>query len=148
MLEKYLEICDLIDLYGTKESRWDIIYQKIKAPDFQYKTEEFPEILVSTFLASSYWLDTELFDEKCIYKTDHKNVDSSHLKMLDIGCILIDKGFPLEYDPEKHMHIGPHQLGGYVKTFVEQCHKRHAFLHNRIPHKTRNSPLVLQKTLA
>ena len=149
MIEKYLEICDLLEKIGFGESYLDAIYQKVKSPDFRYKEEDFPEIVTSALLASSYWLDTELFDESCLYKTNYKNVQSpKHLKMLDIGCALIDKGFPIEYIPEHYAQTGPHQLGGYVKTFVEQCHKRHAFLQERISRKKKSSRnLTFQKTL-
>ena len=58
---------------------------------------------------------------------------------MDIGCALMDKGFPLEYHPEKYKEKGPDQLAPYVKAFVEQCRKRRAFL--RTP-KTRHVPLV------
>ena len=149
MLEKYLEVCDLLEKIGFEGYHLNSIYQKVKSPDFQYKKEDLPEILICTFLASSYWLDMELFDESCLYKMDYKNVLSQkHLKMLDIGCTLIDKGFPIEYIPENYTQTGPHQLGGYVKTFVEQCHKRHAFLQERISHKKKNDRnLTFQKTL-
>lgn len=149
MIEKYIEVCELLDEIGPMSSCLDEVHKKIKSPDFHYNSEEYPEILTGTFLAYSYWLDRELFDESCLYETDYNKAPSEvHLRMLDIGCTLIDKGFPLEYEPEKYAQNGPHQLGGYVKTFVEQCHRRHAFLQERISHKKKNDKnLTFQKTL-
>ena len=141
MIEKYLEICELLDQIGDMKVHLDLAHQRIKSPDFYYSPEECPEILTNTFLACSYWLDKELFDESCLYKKDCNHI-SSHVKMLDIGCTLIDKGFTLEYDPTHYKQNGLHQLGGYVKTFAEQCHKRHAFLHEKIAHKTNSQKII------
>ena len=127
MIEKYLQVCGLLEQVGTGESHLDQIQKIVQKPDFQYDVLSCPNFLTNLFLACSYWLDKELFDERCLYERCHK-VASPHLKMLDIGATLIDKGFPLEYHPQKYEQNGPKHLAPYVKTFVEQCHKRHAFL--------------------
>ena len=150
MIEKYLEICNLLDCLGQFNPNLDTIQKIIQQPDFRYAPYEFPEILTNTLSASSYWLDQELFDERYLYKKENKNLSSlqeAHLKMLDIGVTLLNKGFPLKYDPEHFSEPGVTQLGNYVKTFIEQCHKRKAFL-EKIPHKEkRRTNIVFQKTL-
>lgn len=135
MIEKYLEVCNLLDCLGHFHPNLDAIQKIIQQPDFRYEAYEFSNMLTNTFLASSYWLDRELFDESCLYKKTSQTT-SPHLKLLDIGCTLIDKGFPLEYDSRKYEENGVNQLAPYVKTFVEQCHKRHAFL-NKSKRKTK-----------
>ena len=142
MIEKYIHICDLLDCLGAFPPRLDIVQQMIKQPDFCYIPYESPEILTDTFLASSYWLDKELFDETYLYKRNTENLSpmqKTHLKMVDIGVDLLEKGFPLKYNPDKFVAQGPRQLSEYVKTFAEQCRKRRAFLRTQ---KTRHVPLV------
>ena len=130
MIEKYFEICKLID--GAQESlmsRLEKIQKIIQDPNFKYQKEACPQIMTGTLASSSYWLRLDFFDESCLYQKKPKDgIQPLHLKLLDIGSALMDKGFPLEYHPEKYQEKGPDQLGPYVKAFVEQCHKRHAFL--------------------
>ena len=132
MIRKYIEICDLLNEPGPEMPRLEYIQKIIQDSHFKYQKEAFPEVLTDTLAQSSYWLDTDLFDERCLYQKDpqksSKPVQRIHLKLLDIGSALMDKGFPLEYHPEKYNQKGPQQLAPYVKTFIEQCHKRHAFL--------------------
>ena len=147
MIERYLKICELLEQLGSNQSHLDQVQSIIQKSDFRYDPLSRPDFLVNLFLASSYWLDTELFDESCLYKTDHKNT-SAHLKMLDIGCTLIDKGFSLKYYLQHYNHTASNQLGGYIKTFANQCYKRHAFLQKRISHQKKNGKnLIFQKTL-
>ena len=112
-------------------SRLEQIQHIIQDPNFKYQKESCPDILTDTLTQSSYWMHTELFDESYLYKKENQFLSSSqkiHLKMVDIGVMLLNKGFPLEYEPKNFSQIGSNQLATYVKTFVEQCHKRHAFL--------------------
>ena len=134
MLEKYFEICKLIDdAQESLMSRLEKIQKIIQDPNFKYQKEACPQIMTGTLASSSYWLRLDFFDESCLYQKKSKDgIQQLHLKLLDIGSALIDKGFPLEYHPEKYKEQGPDQLAPYVKAFVEQCHKRHAFLHKEI----------------
>ena len=151
MIEKYFEICKLID--GAQESlmsRLEKIQKIIQDPNFKYQKEACPQIMTGTLASSSYWLRLDFFDESCLCQKKPKDeIQQLHLKLLDIGCALIDKGFPLEYHSEKYKERGPDQLGPYVKAFVEQCHKRHAFLHGKIAHRKRTATNPISpKTLA
>ena len=132
MIEKYARrMCELLDQLRSFGTRLELIHEIVQARDFCYEPSPYSEMLTNSFMASSYWLDRELFDESYLYlqKTqDLFPMQKAHLEMLDIGGELLDKGFPLVYRPEKYTEEGPHHLAGYVKTFVEQCHKRHAFL--------------------
>ena len=132
MIEKHvIRMCELLDRLGSFGTRLDLIREIIQAPDFCYESSPYSEMLTNRFMASSYWLDRELFDESYLYQKKTQGLfpmQKAHLEMLDIGGELLDKGFPLVYRPEKYTEKGPHHLAGYVKTFVEQCHKRHAFL--------------------
>ena len=150
MFEKYIKICELLDCLEPSHPRLDIVRQMIQQPDFHYDKLACPEFLTNTLMMSSYWLDHELFDESYLYKKEDQNLSAmqqTHLKMVDIGVLLLDKGFPLKYNVEDFLQIGPHQLGGYVKTFAEQCHKRYAFLHGKSM-KKQMPFLTRQKTLA
>ncbi|MBQ3696171.1 MAG: hypothetical protein II938_04325 [Alphaproteobacteria bacterium] len=136
MREKYFEICDLINELGPLNARLDSVRGIVSKPDFQYKKEEGGDIVAGQFLASSYWLAQELFDESYLYKKTSRLLTASqnaHLKMVDIGVELLNKGFPLQYDPAKYEAVGPGKLAPYVKTFAEQCQKKHALVHNRTP---------------
>ena len=151
MIEKYIEISDLLNQMGDPMPHLEKIQKIIQDPDFRCEKKAFPEVLVEVFLNSSYWLAQELFDESYLYRKKDQNLhgmQSLHLKMTDIGSALIDKGFPVEYQSEKYTQKGPAELAGYAKTFAEQCHKRHAFLHGKIAHKKKNIPFQQQKTLA
>lgn len=152
MIEEYKKIYNLLDFVGSAWfTRLETIQEIIHAPEFRYKREEGADLVLSIFLKSCYWLDSGLFDETYLYQKDNSNlfpIQKIHLKMLDIGSSLIDKGFPLKYYSEEYQKRGPDQLGGYVKTFVEQCHKRYAFLHRKISHKKNNlSNISIQKIL-
>ena len=152
MIEKYTTICFLLEEPGDIISRLNKIKQIIRHPGFIYDKNSHPEILENTFLASSYWLDQELFEESYLYKMKKPyllGMQKLHLRMVDIGVTLLDKGFPLKFEPEKYAQTGPHQLATCVKVFAEQCHKRHHFLHKETIHKKQNLPFINhQKTLA
>ena len=143
MIRKYVKICSLLEKLGQPIPRLEQVQQIIQDPGFKYQKMPFSEILTDTLARSSYWLRTELFDESYLYQKDSKNLSTevqlTHLKLLDIGCTLMDKGFPLEYHPEKYKEKGPDQLAGYVKTFVEQCHKRRNFLNGKITHRKKTN---------
>lgn len=134
MFKKYLQICSLLEEIGPCQPRLAKIQHLIQNPDFQYDEKSAPHILTDTFLASSYWLDQELFDDSYLYgkgKTNLTAMQKAHLTMTDIGATLLDKGFSLEYTPEEFSQDGKAQLAPYVKTFSEQCHKRRNFLANQ-----------------
>ena len=134
MKSKYYQICLLLDQLGPLNSRLDVIHEIIREPDFQYKKGEGGDVVLSQFLRSSYWLDRELFDESYLYKKKKQNllpIQNDHLKMVDIGAELLHKGFPIKYNPQEYVDHGPDQLGTYVKTFVNQCHKKYTFLYER-----------------
>ena len=151
MLKKYLQICDLLEQLGSPQTRLELIQEIIQKPDFKYQKESFPEILTDTLAQSAYWLDTELFDESYLYKKPDPSLfpmQNIHLKMLDIGVSLLDKGFPLKYNTEKYSSTGKANLAAYAKTFIEQCHKRRDFLHRKTTHKEKKILPPIQKTLA
>ena len=149
MQNKYMYICNLLDQIGPVSPRLDLIHKMIKSPDFIYRKEEHPEMMMKTLAESSYWLDQELLDESYLYQKEIQKLSpmqQAHLKMIDIGCLLMEKGFPLEYHTEDFTALGPNQLAPYVQIFVEQCHKRKSFLEKR-PHKQKNKrPFISQKT--
>ncbi|MBR6231532.1 MAG: hypothetical protein IKQ99_00350 [Alphaproteobacteria bacterium] len=148
MIEKYITICNLLELTGPAFPHLEQVQTIIRQPDFRYEKNECPEILENVFLASSYWLDRELFDESYLYRKKNHHLTSTqevHLTMTDIGSTLIDKGFSIEYIPEEYIEIGPHHLAEYVKTFAEQCHKRNTFLHAKIPHKINAKKIICHR---
>lgn len=151
MIEQYIQICELLDSIGHFKPRLEMVQEIIQKPDFQYNPLECPKILTRTFICSSYWLDKELFDESYLYKKNLQNLSSmqqNHMQMINIGALLLSKGFPLEYEQEKMNIDGPKNLIPYAKTFVEQCHKRKAFLEKKITKKRNVTKLSAQKILA
>ncbi len=142
---KYAQIYSLLEEQGPFVPRLEKIRQIIQQPDFKYDQQAGPEILESIFLHSSYWLRLDLFDESYLYKNDPQNllpIQKLHLQMVDIGVSLLNKGFPLEFKPERYTQNGLDILAPYAKAFSEQCHKRHAFL-NSI--KTKMHPTLIQQ---
>lgn len=134
MIEKYLQICNLLDQIGPIKPRLDMVQRIIQSPDFKYQKEAFPEILTDTLAQSSYWLDAELFDESYLRQKSGENLSATqqaHLKMLDIGIFLMEKGFPLKHNSEKFNDTGKSNLAPYAETFIRQCHQRNAFLHEK-----------------
>ncbi len=144
MQKEYYQIYLLLNELDQWEARLDKIQRIVKRPTFQYKKENGADIILSMFLKSSYWLDQELFNEDYLYNKNNQSLlptQNTHLKMLDIGCTLIDKGFPLKYNETEYTATGPNQLGAYVKTFVNQCHKRHNFLNSNL---NKNQPQIFK----
>ena len=147
MIEKYIRITYLLDQIGPFSPRLDSIQDIIQSPDFKYQKEAFPEVLMDTLAQSSYWLHHELFDESYLYRKDFENLSGMqqiHLKMLDIGAALMDKGFPFQYDAKKYNFSGKSEFASYAKSFIEQCHKRRDHLKNSqklsripVPQKTK-----------
>ena len=149
MKKVYFEIYTLLEQLGNPLDRWKKIHQIVRQPDFQYRKEDGADFIISLFLKNSYWLDKELFDESYLYQKNNQNLLSAqniHLEMVNIGASLLDKGFPLEYNPDEYSSLGPNQLGNYVQTFVKQCHHKYAVLHgenakkkvNVLPQKLQN----------
>lgn len=131
MQKDYRQIYLLLEQTGPWYPRLERIHKIIRQPSFQYRQAEAADMISDIFMKSSYWLDQELFDDSYLYKPP-KNLlpfQRIHLKMVDIGVTLLNKGFPLCYAPSNYQEKGPSQLSPYVKTFIEQCHKKRNFLH-------------------
>ena len=142
MREKYRQIYFLLDQQGQWLPRLDRIQQIVRHPDFLYQKEKGADIILSMFLKSSYWLDKELFDENYLYKRKKQNllpIQNIHLKMVDIGVSLLEKGFPLEYNSSEYTLFGLNEMAPYVRRFVAQCHKKYNLSHIPMVHKTRPS---------
>lgn len=138
MQKAYRQIYLLLEELSQWNPRLDKIREIIQQPGFQYEKEEGADMISTIFVRTSYWLDKELFDDSYLYQKEKQKLlpfQTAHLKLVDIGAILLSKGFPLIYDPSAHTALGPNQLGPYVKTFVEQCHKRYALFYGKISHK-------------
>lgn len=136
MQRKYYQIYLLLDQQDQWGSRLNRIQRIIQQPDFQYKKEAEADFILGIFLKSSYWLDKELFNESYLYTKKKQNLlpmQRIHLQMVDIGASLLDKGFPLKYDPSEYSESGLNQLGPYVKTFVNQCQQRYTMLYKKLP---------------
>ena len=134
MIEKYLEICDLLNQIGPLKPRLDLIQKMIQSPDFKYQKESFPGVLTDILAQSAYWLHMDLFEERYLYQKNFENlpvIQQDHLQLLDIGVALLEKGFPLKYNAEKYGGTGISELTPYAKKFIEQCHKRYDFLHGK-----------------
>lgn len=136
--ENYYQICALLNDLGPLNPRLDTVRGIVDKPDFQYKKELGGDIVLKQFLCSSYWLAQEVFNDNYLYKTPKHALtvtQTSHLKMVDIGVELLNKGFPVKYNPEDYARQGPDKLAPYVKTFVEQCQKKHALVHQKAQQK-------------
>ena len=132
MKETYFKIYILLEQLGNPIPRLEMVDRIVRQSSFKYKKEDGADLVQALFLRSCYWLDKELFDETYLYKKSQQTLSSiqnHHLKMVNIGAILLEKGFPLNYNTLEYTAQGPNQLGNYVKIFIEQCHKQHAFLH-------------------
>ena len=138
MRQEYYQIYLLLDPLDQWNPRLNKIRKIVEKPTFQYTKEEGSDILLAMFLRSSYWLDKELFCESYLYKEDFQNLTAeqmAHFQMVDIGAALLNKGFPLKYEPAEYMALGPNQLGPYVKTFVDQCQKRYNLFYKKTSHR-------------
>ena len=149
MKKDYFQIYTLLDQLNDPLPRLQKIQEIIQKPSFQYKKKEGADLIMSLFLRSSYWLDKELFNECYLFSKENQNLSQMeriHLTMVDIGVSLLNKGFPLRYNPTEYTAIGPHQLGTYVRVFVDQCHRKHSLLHQKIAHQHPLRPIPnLQK---
>ena len=128
MTEEYFEILDLLEEQSNPLPRLQKIHEIVQQPNFQYE-QGTGDFVLGVFLKSGYWLDRELFDESYLYSKNPQNLSPSqmvHWKMVDIGVSLLDKGFPVRYNPAEYVQQGPFQMGSYVKTLVEQIHTKHA----------------------
>jgi len=150
MAEEYFEILDLLEEQSNPLPRLQKIHEIVQQPNFQYE-QGTGDFVLGVFLKSGYWLDRELFNESYLYKKEPQNLSPSqmvHLKMVDIGVSLMDKGFPVRYNPAEYTQQGPAQMGPYVKTLVEQIHKKHArrTLANRKA-SAQNSAVLVRKAI-
>ena len=143
MRNQYYQIYSLLDQLESWNPRLDKIQHIIRRPDFHYSKKDGGDFILNMFLRSSYWLDKEVFVEDYLYKKRKQDLlpmQKAHLKMVDIGVALLEKGFPIKYNPSEYNHVGPDQLGNYVETFIKQCHKKYAFLHKKVAHKDQIPP--------
>ena len=127
--QEYFQLLDLLQEQSNPLPRYEKIYDIVQQPHFQYEKSAATDFVLGVFLKSGYWLDRELFDESYLYSKENQNLSASqmvHIKMVDIGVSLMDKGFPVQYNPSEYTHLGVDQLGPYVKVLVEQIHKKHA----------------------
>ena len=145
LMRKYWEVIRLVNEADSWFPRLDKIHEIVQQPDFYYAKEAGARLMademISNFVCSSYWLDKEVFSEGYLY-TKEKQVScfpglvQAHLKMVDIGVSLLDKGFSLKYNPDDFKTPDGDLLppASWVKAFVEQCHKKHSLCH-QISHK-------------
>jgi len=129
MLNKdYLDIVFLSQQPSPYIPRLYQMRKIIQKPDFRYNGEDDADYMVRVFLGSSYWLDKELLDEDYLYEKElskqHTVMQTVHFQMVDIGALLLKKGFPLEWNCD-NSNTGLNQLTPYAKTFAKQCHKRY-----------------------
>lgn len=151
--KKYFSVIQLVDECGPWNERLNQIYRIVTDPDFVFKKSHFASFLSVTLANSSYWLDKELFDTSVIKKdlTDKKltGIQKDHLGLLEIGSILMDKGFPLNQETLDHFVSKDSPLYSWSKNFLIQCHKRNAWLKQTqsISHKKQSCSFHNQKTL-
>ena len=129
MKQKYFQILELLQEQSNALPRLQEVHEIVKHPDFHYENASAADFVLDVFLKSSYWLDRELFDESYLYSKERQNLSPTqmvHLKMVEIGASLMDKGFPVRYNPSEYAQQGPDQMSSYVKILVEQIHKKHA----------------------
>ncbi|MBP5534620.1 MAG: hypothetical protein J6Y03_03850 [Alphaproteobacteria bacterium] len=142
--EDYFQINQLAGEASPWLPRLNQIRKIIQKPDFQYSEEDGADFMLTSFLGSSYWLDKELFNENYLYRRKFKGLHTAfqeiHFQMVDIGALLLKKGFPLEYEPSIYRNQGPDQLASYVKAFVKQCHERYNLFYKKIAHKNQIQP--------
>ena len=147
--EDYFHISQLAGEASPWLPRLNQIRKIVQKPDFRYSEEDGADFMLTSFLGSSYWLDKELFNEDYLYKKEFKGVHTAfqeiHFQMVDIGALLLKKGFPLKYDPSIYRDPGPDQLGPYVKAFVKQCHKRYNLFYGKIAHKNQINALTNER---
>ena len=131
MLAKdYIDIIFLSQEPGPYMPRLCRMREIIQKSDFRYSKEDGADDMAYAFLGSSYWLDKELLDEDYLYKKDlpkqHTVMQKVHFLMVDMGALLLKKGFPLEWDWDiLSSGLGMDQVTPYAKTFAKQCHKRY-----------------------
>ncbi len=128
MKQEYFQILDLLQEQGNALPRYEKIHEIIQQPCFQYEQGSVADFVLDVFLKSSYWLDRELFDDAYLYSKEGQNLlptQRLHLKMVDIGVSLMNKGFPIKYNPSEYTQHGPDQLKPYIETFVKQIHNKH-----------------------
>ena len=130
--KKYFSVIQLLDACGPWNERLDQVSQIIKDPDFTYNESPLASFLSVTLANSSYWLEQELFNTSVIKKslTDKfvSGEQRDHLHLLDIGSVLIDKGFPLNQETVDRFVSKDSPLYSWAKNYLIQSHKRNAWL--------------------
>ena len=145
LMRKYWEVIRLVNEADTWFPRLDKIHEIVQQPDFHYAKEAVARLMademISNFVCSSYWLDKEVFSEGYLYTKEKQfscspGLAQAHLKMVDIGVSLLNKGFTLKYNPDNFKapdgDLLP--LASWVKVFVEQCYKKHSLCH-KVAHR-------------
>lgn len=127
----YFLLVRLINEGAYREQRLQLMNDIVQLPSFQLKEKESPQAFILAFAMSSYWLDTELFNDstcrKPVYCSDLSAVQKAHVQMLDIGSALIDKGFSFDWKMPVNANDGSH-MSSYVNTFLKQCKERNIWL--------------------
>ncbi len=130
--KKYYSVIQLLDACGPWNERLNRVSRIIKDPDFTYDKTPLATFLSVTLANSSYWLEQELFNTSVIKKslTDKfvNGEQRDHLHLLDIGSVLMDKGFPLNQETIDRFISKNSPLYYWEKNFLIQCHKRNAWL--------------------
>lgn len=143
MNKTYFSVIQLLDACGPWYERLDQTYRIVNDPDFTYSDDPLTLFLPVTLANSSYWLDKELFDASIVKKNrSDKSLNGSqqcHLYLLDIGSVLMDKGFPLNQETIDHFVPKDSPLYSWAKNFLIQCRARHAWLKKRKLFSTKNN---------
>lgn len=142
----YHLVSQLTDQIGPWYPRLLLLEKIVKMPSFTYHPTLPARHFLFSLAASSYWLDSQLFDESLFQKTARDTLfpeQQEHKKLLEIGSTLIDKGFPLKdlihdtNDPQPMVH--------WINTYIRQC-----YLWNKRPkkisHKRGSVPKKLSPT--
>ena len=148
-----MSIVHLLDEIGPWYDRLKSVHRMIKAPDFLYAESPMAMYLSALLVNSSYWLDTELFNESVIQKalTDKTITGEQklHALLLDIGSTLIDKGFPLKQEMVDTFCPKTSPVYSYTKTFLIQCYKRNDWLKGAkiVSHKNISPVAILKENI-
>lgn len=110
-----------------QEISYPFLKELVSDPSFVLREDQEHESRLSVMFylaASSYWLRDNLFNEKAVLKAQ---ADSSSMPaernligLLDIGCILLKKGFEFPKDESSIPEIGP-----YINTYIQFTKKRY-----------------------
>ncbi len=132
----YFLFNQLIGIEGIPKSvLYPFLKSLIQHKNFQLKQDNthMPTMLMGYLAGHSYWLDKDLFDFKIISKkrkTSHMSSGEKNLMdLLDIGCILLNKGFQF---PNPTSFQNP-EITPYMQTYIRMVHQRHQYFF--LPHR-------------